>query len=197
DRSRHAAIRLPPERDAADRADPTDGDDEALHAERSRQRGSAPLTGTPGPFAESGHICLISAVLSSGVSAHVLDRIDPLRPRGEITMIGRVFGAEAIPLAALLMLSAAGCGGGHRMSAGPDAVTGPSAGGGAPSGGGVLTDATAPADADAGNSRARPIDSPGTIAEPGDYRLTRDITVTDGDGLVVQASGVRLRLGGH
>ena len=107
-------------------------------------------------------------------------------------MIGRVFGAEAIPLAALLMLSAAGCGGGHRMSAGPDAVTGPSAGGGAPSGGGVLTDATAPADADAGNSRARPIDSPGTIAEPGDYRLTRDITVTDGDGLVVQASGVRL-----
>jgi len=112
-------------------------------------------------------------------------------------MIRRVSGAGAIPLAALLILSAAGCGGGHPMSAGPDVVTGPSAGGGAPSSGGVLADVTARADADESNAGARPIDSPGTIAEPGDYQLTRDLTVTDGDGLVVQASGVRLRLGGH
>ena len=41
------------------------------------------------------------------------------------------------------------------------------------------------------------ITAPTTITTPGDYRLANDIEVSDGDGIVIRANGVRLALGEH
>lgn len=44
---------------------------------------------------------------------------------------------------------------------------------------------------------ATPIGAPTTITQPGDYRLTNDISVNSGDGIVIAADHVRLWLGEH
>lgn len=44
---------------------------------------------------------------------------------------------------------------------------------------------------------AQPITGPAIIDSPGNYRLTDDFTVTQGDGIVIRASHVRLWLGEH
>lgn len=44
---------------------------------------------------------------------------------------------------------------------------------------------------------AQPITGPAVITSPGTYRLTDDFTVTQGDGIVIRASHVRLWLGDH
>ncbi len=45
--------------------------------------------------------------------------------------------------------------------------------------------------------RATPISEPTTITRSGDYRLTADLSVTEGDAIVITASHVRLWLGEH
>ena len=47
------------------------------------------------------------------------------------------------------------------------------------------------------NERAVPISGPTTITQSGNYFLANDITVAQGDGIVITASHVRLRLGEH
>ncbi len=45
--------------------------------------------------------------------------------------------------------------------------------------------------------RAKSISGPTIITQPGDYRLTEDIKVAEGDAIVIKASHVRLWLGEH
>lgn len=104
-------------------------------------------------------------------------------------------------LALVLLLSAFGCGEAHRSLA-PQTN--------AATGGNRLdpvtlatleaTDAaleTQNDDTPSWTAHATPITKPTTITKPGDYRLASDLSIADGDGILVRASHVRLWLGDH
>ena len=98
-------------------------------------------------------------------------------------------GAAAI----LLALAIAGCGQMKHVLT-PEA-SGPAAEVSGPAAREPGETASAPEDDRDDGRRATPITRPTTITQPGDYRLVRDLQVTQGDGLVITASHVRLWLG--
>lgn len=98
----------------------------------------------------------------------------------------------------LLGVTVAGCGGMKHSLAPEQAATSSAATDQAD----LLSRGTSERDGDEDYGRdaphgARPITEPTTIRSPGDYRLVNDLNVTDGDGIVIASSDVRLWLGTH
>jgi hypothetical protein len=98
----------------------------------------------------------------------------------------------------LLGVSVSGCGEMKRSLAPEQAATSSAATDQAD----LFTRGTSERDGDEDHGRdapraTRPITEPTTIRSPGDYRLVNDLSVTQGDGIVIATSNVRLWLGTH
>ena len=110
-------------------------------------------------------------------------------------MIRRILGTTATLLTTILLIGVTGCSEKHQMLTDPvSASASPtSAGGGTGDGSGL----DSRADTETQDAHARSIEAPTTITAPGNYQLTRDLVVREGDAIVIQASNVRLWLGEH